>query len=201
MLSPQGAQGFREGHLLDGAETELEYDLGERESKIFNVTLRKPSEDAKGIVRLEYYDDEQTFEDIFEIGYFNPDVSLKIEDGRIKCSVYNKTSENLNGELSLATPFETWSIGDKNPCATGNVTPYTRKVEIAAGERKNYYFDVSFEDSDILNSYWAVAKLMINGRIHFAYDCVKGVHHNVWAHVFRDEIWKDNGSIKKLLEM
>jgi len=50
-------------------------------------------------------------------------------------------------------------------------------------------------------SYWAVAKLMVNGRIHFAYACRRGEHHNFWSSFFYEQVNKDNGSMKKLLEI
>ena len=52
-----------------------------------------------------------------------------------------------------------------------------------------------------MNSWWCAAKLMVNGRIHFAYDAVKSERHNMWTHIFYDEIVDDNHSMRKLFEI
>lgn len=180
---------------------EFEYNLAPNDYRIYPIVITKPSVEANGIIRLHYQDDGQSFEDIFEFGYFNPEIDLSIIGNRIKAVVSNFTGEDINGELSLATPFETWKTGGFNKAAFGNISPRTLKVDIKNGEQREYIFNVEFDKSDILLSYWAVAKLMINGRIHFAYACKRGEPHNLSSSFFYKHVRQDSGSMKKLLEM
>ena len=83
--------------------------------------LSQPAKDAKGFIKLQFTHDGQVFEDIFEFGYFNPKVRLKIEDNKVKVTVTNDTDSHLNGELALATPFETWSLLGFNTAARGGL--------------------------------------------------------------------------------
>ena len=68
-------------------------------------------------------------------------------------------------------------------------------------EQKEFVFTIENLPFDMYPAFYAVAKLMMNGRIYFAYAHRKGERHNYWAHVFYNEIVQDNGSIKKLLEI
>ena len=89
----------------------------------YSVVVTKPAKDAKGFIKLQFTHDGQVFEDIFEFGYFNPKVRLKIEDNKVKVTVTNDTDSHLNGELALATPFETWSLLGFNTAARERLAP------------------------------------------------------------------------------
>ncbi len=181
--------------------TEFSYNVEAGGYIIFPVIITKSSARAKGMVRLNYKDDGQLFEDVFEVGAFNPEIELEIEGNKIIATVSNNTTEILSGELSLATPVETWSLGGHNPFAFADITPRTQKAVVKPGERTEFIFDIENLQFDMFPAFYAVAKLMMNGRIYFAYNRQKGPRHNYWAHEFVDEIYADGGSIKKLLEI
>lgn len=169
--------------------------------KLFPVIITKPSQDAKGMLRLQYKDDGQLFEDVFEVGCFNPEVTIEITGSKIIATVINNTTETLSGELSLATPVETWALNGHNPFAFADISPRTQKVVVKPDTRTDYVFNIDNLPFDMFPAFYAVAKLMMNGRIYFAYARKKGERHNYWAHVFYNEIVQDGGSIKKLLEI
>jgi hypothetical protein len=168
---------------------------------VFPVIITKPSADAKGMIRLKYKDDGQLFEDVFEVGCFNPEIEIEISGNKITATVSNNTSETLSGELSLATPIETWSLNGHNPFAFADISPRTQGVVVQPGTQKEFIFEVENLPFDMFPAFYAVAKLMMNGRIYFAYARKKGERHNYWAHVFYNEIIQDGGSIRKLLEI
>ncbi|MDR1631251.1 MAG: hypothetical protein LBS36_13720 [Oscillospiraceae bacterium] len=189
-----------EGFKLE--RTMLSYSVAQEGMQVIPVSVTKPEKDATGILRLVFPYDGQVFEDIYEFGYFYPQTELRIEDDKIFATVINHTAERLTGELSIATPYETWDVSGFNTAARGNVYPRTCKVDVAAGERKNYEFGLEFfSDDEIINAFWAVTKLMVNGRIFFGYDRKKGPRHNQWTHQFRHEIAKDNNSLRKIFAL
>lgn len=177
--------------------TEIAYDVAPNGCFVTPVTVTKPSADAKGIVRLEYEHLGQTFEDIFEVGYHNPDMNVVLEGNTITVTVINDTDELLRGELGMATPIETWgSMNGFNPFAAAEIKPYQQAVVVEAHTRRTYTYTCT---GDTSMSYWAVAKLMVNGRIYF-----QGVSHRpiqphvLWAHEFINEVFADGGSIRKV---
>ncbi len=183
-------------------QTDFPYTLAPGASQVFPITVKKPTADAKGILRLNYSDDGQEFEDVYEFGYFDPRVELAIEKERVLVTVINETKEQLAGELSLATPIETWGYALKNPFALACIAPRTLKVEVRPGERAEFSFALKqFAPDGIFDAWYAVAKLMVNGRIHFAYAHRKGERHNFWAHHFRERLQADGGSLRQLLEL
>ena len=72
------------------------------------------------------------------------------------------------------------------------------KVDLAPGEQKIYDFEVSGDENI---SWYAVGKLCVNGRIHFSGVEKKGPRHCVWAHVLIGDLYRDGGSLEKLLKM
>lgn len=181
----------------DGVSVSLE----PGESSVVPFIVEKQNPDAKGQVKIYYTYDGQEFTDVYEIGYFNPEVSLRIEDGRIVCTVVNPTDQYLDASLLIASPFETWGdiSGIRN--AFGTVSPLSYAVHLAPGETKEYEFRADFNDENYFKAYYAAVKLCCSGRIHFAFCDSHGPRHNVWAHIFINEISADNGSIEKLLKM
>jgi len=176
----------------------FEYAVEPRGLQTFEVTVQKPSPQAEGIVRLHYTHDGQAFEDTYEFGSFQPEIALKIEDGRIVATVSNRTCERLNGELSLATPFETWEYGLHNRSALGNAGPRTLKVDVPANASEDYVFQTDVPGG---LAYWAAAKLMVGGRIFFGYAEKKGPRHNFHSGDLRDRWQADGGSIQALLKL
>ncbi len=190
--------------LPDGFEadiTEIPYTVSPDSIEVYPVTVTKPDKDATGIMRLNYIHDAQSFEDVYEFGYFNPDVSLSIEDGKITVTVLNNTNDRVYGDLSLATPFETWDVLGLNSEARMSISPRVQKFDVNSGEMKNYEFNIDSGFDGLIDAFYAVVRLSANGRIHFAYDCQKGPRHNGWAHEFAHDLFeRDKGSIKALLE-
>ena len=174
----------------------FDYDVAPVGLQTFDVTVTKPDAGAQGVMRLLYTDDAQDFEDIYEFGCFKPDMTLRIEGGKVIAAVYNRTGERLNGEISLATPFETWEYGQHNRSAMGNIGPRTLKVDVAANTTEEYAFNA---DVPAGVAWWAAAKLMVNGRIVFGYAVNKGPRHNFHSGDIRDRF--EDGSVKALLEL
>lgn len=175
--------------------------LAPNESEVIPFTVEKQSADTKGQIKIFYTYDGQEFTDVYEIGYFNPEVSLRIKDNRIICTVFNPTDQHLDGSLLIATPFETWGDISGNKNAFGTISPLSYGVKLEPNEEKTYEFSADFSDEEFFKAYYAAVKLCCNGRIHFAFCDVHGPRHNVWAHEFINEIHADNGSIEKLLKM
>ena len=161
-----------------------------------DVTLDRP--DRKGQVKIYYDFAGNEFTDVYEFGYFNPEVSLEIVGDEIICRVKNPTDQSLDGSLYLASPFETWGTGENS---LGAITPAAHSVKLEPFDEAEYRFSVSLPEEKCFKAYWAAVKLCCNGRIHFAFDSKHGPRHNVWAHEFINEIHADNGSIMKLLKM
>ncbi len=186
---------------FSASKTSFPYDVlpGGIFSESFTVT--KPCADATGVIELRYVNDGQEFCDMFEFGYFNPEVELTADEKEITATVINNTGIALHGEMSIASPFETWSCDGFNRCELFGIAPRTVKVELESGERKEYKFSITTEDADAFKAFWAAVKLMVNGRIHFGFARVMGEHHNRWTHTYWDEaVGKSNGSLEKILK-
>lgn len=175
-----------------------EYKIEANEYCSFPVTFTKPEPDAKGIIRLCYEHDGQKFFDVFEIGYFDPEFRMIYDSDGLRASVKNKTSQPLIGELWIASPIETWGNAEgKNPFAKAKISPYCVKIELAAGESKEYCFDICGDEN---LSWYVIGKLCINGRIRFSGVEKKGKKHCLWAHEILPEIYsKDAGSLERIL--
>ena len=179
--------------------TEKEYSVEPTGCTVYPVTFTKPGEDAKGIIRLRYEHNGQQFYDVFEVGYFDPEFTMSYEDGELKATVVNPTSQRLIGELWVASPVETWgSMDGKNPFGKTRISPYCVKVDLEPGEQKVYDFEVTGDENI---SWYAVGKMCVNGRIHFSGVEKKGPRHCVWAHVLIGDLYRDGGSLEKLLKM
>lgn len=175
--------------------------LGTGESSVTPITVKKTLPETKGQVTILYEYDGQTFTDVFEFGYFNPTVSLRLKCGKAICTVKNPTDQKLNASLIFVTPFELWNVGGFNPVSYGDSGPLAVPVTLGPYSENEYEFAIDCGSEDFFKAYYAAVKLCCNGRIHFAFADVHGPRHNVWAHEFIAEIQKDNGSIRKLLEM
>jgi len=191
--------------LTDGFKadiTSIPYEVEAGDIFVKQVAVTKPDKDAKGIIRLNYNHDGQEFEDLYEFGYFNPEVSLEIVENKIVATVINNTSERLYGELAIASPIETWNCENLNTNSRMNIYPSKQKFDVEANSSAEYIFETTGSDDNLTDAYWAVVKLMANGRIHFAYDRKKGPRHNVWAHEFYHTLFvRDKGSIEELLKI
>ncbi|MBQ3537918.1 MAG: hypothetical protein IJA39_04980 [Clostridia bacterium] len=174
--------------------------LGKGESVKIPVKITLPEKGFEGQVKIFYTYDGTEYYDVYEIGYFEPEISLTIEEKEIVCKIKNPTKEILTSSLFIASPFETWGSVIPSEYRLGEISPDTFYIELAPSEerviRVPYTLSGHFEAS-----FWAAAKLAVNGRIYFAFDKKLGARHNVWAHEFFREIENSNGSIKMILEM
>ncbi len=189
-----------EGFSVDWEEQA--YDVEPRGMQLFPLTVTKATPESKGILRLRFEDDGQCFEDTYEFGSFNPDITLHLEGDVLIATVQNPTEETISGDLAIATPFESWDARGLNTAARANVTPAAQRVEVAPQSRAEYRFDVALRREDeLFDAFWAVAKLMCHGRIHFAYANRPGAYHAIRTGQFGGLLAAERGSHRLLLEM
>lgn len=182
---------------LTAEKNSVSVSLSPEESAVIPFAVTKKSPDTKGQVKIYYEYDSQSFTDVYEFGYFNPEVSLEIRDNKILCTVFNPTDQHLDGSLLLATPYETWGDIQGNMSAWGTISPFAYSVAIAPREKKVYEFTADINDDEFFKAYYAAAKLCCNGRIHFAVAEKHGFRHNKWS----NDVLRINGSIEDLLQM
>lgn len=168
--------------------------------EIIPLDITLDNEERTGQVKIFYNYDGVSFYDVYEIGWFDPEITLKVEDERILCKIKNPTNQLLTGSLHIASPFETWGEIVPEENLFGEISPDTYFVELSPFEEREIAVPVSLK-GDFVKSFWAAAKLSVNGRIYFAFDKRLGMRHNVWAHEFFEDIINNNGSIRSLLEM
>ena len=134
-----------------------------------DVTVRRPEASATGQIKLRYEYDGQTFLDVLEIGQaFDLEMSVENRGGAILVTLDNPTNETIEAEVSMVTPIETWPSRLVGGLALLDISPRTRGVSLAPGETTVLRYAVTrLADSELAptDSYWAVAKLMCNGRI------------------------------------
>ncbi|MBI5094436.1 MAG: hypothetical protein HZB26_18615 [Candidatus Hydrogenedentes bacterium] len=137
--------------------------------QITEVTVTRPEPKMSGQLKLRYEDDGQTFQDVLEIGdSFDLQMAAENRQDVIVVTVHNPTSETIEGEVSLVTPLETWSKETVGAYALLNIVPRTQGVSVAGHSSVVLEFKVTGAVPRSLaprDSYWAVAKLMSNGRI------------------------------------
>lgn len=178
----------------------LHVSLTPGESTRIPLEVTFPEAGYDGQIKIFYTYDGICFYDVYEAGYFEPEVSVRIAEKEIICTVKNPTGEILHTGLFIASPFETWGSIIPAENAYGSIGEYAHQVILGAYEEKEIKIPYSVSD-EFITSFWVAAKLTCNGRIYFAFDSIKGERHNVWAHEFFSKIIEDNGSIKKILEM
>jgi hypothetical protein len=124
---------------------------------------------VSGQIKLRYEDDGQTFQDVLEIGDgFDLQMTAENREDVIVVTLTNPTAETIEGEVSIVTPLETWSKELVGPYALLDINPRTIGASVAGGTSVVLEFKVAAAMSRALapqDSYWAVAKLMSNGRI------------------------------------
>ena len=166
----------------------LHYRLSALGHQVFPVTVRPPAPDAVGQIKLRFGQGEQEFQDILEVGKaVEPDFTLKIEGEAIVATLGNPSSESLEAELVIACPVETWPEADMWGVALLEISPRTVGVSLAPGERRQVVFDISRRSLPVLASWWAVGKLMTNGRLY-----LRMVEERGRPHVWRSGMmWED----------
>jgi alpha-mannosidase len=147
--------------------TAVSYDLKPLEHAVFPVVVTRPDAKAAGQVKIRYQRDGQEFQDVFEVGKaVEPNFSMRLEDGRLIAAVENPGTESLECELAIASPVETWPAAVVGPVSLAEITPRTMGLSLAPGERREVAFDVALTDNPVMSAWWAVGKLMANGRIY-----------------------------------
>lgn len=195
-----GAARLRVSRGLGCDTAEIPYRLGPGEAGVWPVEVFCDGEDH-GILRLEYKDGGQRFEDILELGgSFVPEMSLEDRGDVLAATVVNRTDQVLSGELQLASPIETWG-GEWNPHALLDLDWGPVAVEVGPGESREYVFPAAEVKGAMVRSFWAVGKLMVGNHIVFAHVCRKAPPHAHWTHVFEEEIHRDGGSLRKLYHL
>ncbi|HOX40144.1 MAG TPA: glycoside hydrolase family 38 C-terminal domain-containing protein [Candidatus Brocadiia bacterium] len=176
----------------------FDYKLDPLGHGIFDLSVEKPGKDARGMLTASIERDGQTFADVLEIGgQLNLAMSVRREGAdRIIATVHNPNEQTVTGELQLVLPMETWPrelAGDHSRIA---IAPRLHAVSLEAGRTREYVFsvvDAAF-GADVGNaSYWAVAKLMSNGRITMRRCDTPKRPHYWWAGRWWDALEKNRG--------
>jgi len=147
----------------------IEYRLDPLGHQIAEVRVTRPSASAAGQIKLRYEEDGQVFQDVLEIGgAFELELDVENRGDRIVVTVSNPANETVDGEVSMVSPLETWPDSVAGPLSLLEISPRTQGVSVPANGSLTLVFKVSRSvDPGLvpLDSYWAVAKLMSNGRI------------------------------------
>jgi alpha-mannosidase len=166
------AKGTAELTIPSGWQTDsarVAFDLAPLGHQVTEVRVTRPSTEAAGQLKLRYEYDGQTFQDVLEIGgAFEVHMEVENRVDAIVVRVSNPTAETVEGEVSMVTPLETWSREVSGDYALMNISPRTQGFSLPGEEEVELVFAVTPEvGRDLVrhDSYWAVAKLMSNGRI------------------------------------
>jgi hypothetical protein len=147
----------------------IKFDLPTLGHQITDIRVTRPDATAVGQIKLRYDHDGQTFQDVLEVGQsFELDIEAENRGDVIVVTLTNPTAEAIDAEVSMVTPIETWPKDVIGPYSILEISPRTRGVTIEGGHRTELTYTVRREEQRALvrhDSYWAVAKLMCNGRI------------------------------------
>lgn len=182
------------------AKNKLSIDIEKGGFRRIPLDIELSDKDTEGQIKIFYDFEGIRFYDVYEIGYFEPSVSLEIKEKEIVCTLRNPTKEDLHTSLYIASPFETWGSIIPGENRLGEIKDFASSQVLRAFEEKEISIPFAMQE-EFMPSFWAAAKLACNGRVYFAFDSKKGPRHNIWAHEFYSDIMENNGSIKKILEM
>jgi len=147
----------------------------------FPVVVTRPSPQAQGQVKIRYQHGGQELQDVLEVGRaVEPTFTLRLEPDAILAAVENPGTESLECELAIASPVETWPAAVVGPLSLAEITPRTIGLSLAPGERREVRFPVSLTDEPVMSAWWAVGKLMANGRIYLRRVTRRGEEPN-WS--------------------
>lgn len=148
---------------------EVPFELAPLGHAIAEVHVQRPEPEQRGQIKLRFEHDGQVFQDVLEIGgSFDLEMATENRGDEIVVTVRNPCSEPVEAEVALATPIEAWSSALVGDYALLDISPRSQGVGLAPKQTARLTFRVkpveerNFERAD---SYWAVAKLMSNGRI------------------------------------
>lgn len=134
-----------------------------------DVVVRRPEGRMAGQIKLRHTFDGQVFQDVLELEKaFDLAMTAENQGDCIVVHLANWTNETIDAELSLVTPVETWPKALVGALALVDISPRTRGVTLAPGESialRHEVRTITPAGGVAAASYWAVAKLMVNGRI------------------------------------
>ncbi|NIA13402.1 MAG: hypothetical protein GWP08_04925 [Nitrospiraceae bacterium] len=153
------------------------------------VTVHRPDPSAGGQIKLRHEYDGQTFQDVLEVGGAC-ELAMDTENrgAAIVVTLHNPTREVIEAEVSMVTPIETWPQALVGELATNEITPRTRGVSVEPGDTVQLRYDVkTLAPSSLVptDSYWAVAKLMSNGRIRLKRCDNRPETRRMWSNKWR----------------
>lgn len=145
----------------------LNYDLEPLSHCTFPVVITRPSSQTGGQVKIRFSDGHQEYQDVLEVGTaVQPEFSLRLDEDNIVAVVENPGSESLECEVAIASPVETWPAAVVGPLSLIEITPRSVGLSVPPGGRQEVAFDISAGDGRVAAAWWAVGKLMANGRIY-----------------------------------
>jgi hypothetical protein len=124
-----------------------------------------------GIIKARIEHEGQVFQDIIEVGEHLLECKVKPGTREVRVILTNPTDVGIEGEIDLITPLETWPIAEYPDCAVADITRWRHGFQLAPGESSTFTFGVDGLPKDKASpkpAYWAVARLMYNGRVHHA---------------------------------
>jgi len=168
--------------------TEFPYSIPPLGHVTFTPLVEMPSENASGQIKLRFEHDGQEFQDVLEIGSsVEPEFSLRLEGDAIIASVGNPGTEPLEGEIALASPVETWPRECVGDYSLMEISPRCVGFSIGPGRSCEFRFDVVRGNCPVYVSWWAVGKLMTNGRIYLRKVGERGPRR-IWSD---DRMWEE----------
>lgn len=160
----------------DASPAKLEFELPSLAHSTQEVRITRPAPNAAGQVKLRYEFEGQTFQDVLEVGEaFDLVMDAEHTGSEIAVRLSNPTGDEIDAEVALVAPLEAWPCKEVGGYSLVSITPRSQGVSLAAGDATTLKFKVTGSELgrvERLHSYWAVAKLMCNGRITLARcDC------------------------------
>jgi len=174
----------------------IAFDIPPLGYKPIEVTVRRPDPDAAGQLKLRHEFDGQVFQDVLEIGQaFDLEMSARNEGRHIVVALTNCTAETIEAEVAMVSPLETWPRALVGRHALLDISPRTQGVSLAPGGSATLRYTVTpLVDAALVPvaSYWAVAKLMTNGRIHLErcghHPPDRRLDDDKWTELYREKV-------------
>ena len=175
----------------------ITFNLAPLGHKTTEVKVRRPDATVLGQIKLRHEYEGQVFQDVFEIGgAFNLEMTVENQGDSVIVKLDNPTHETIEAEVSLVTPIETWPkslIGAHSLCT---FTPRTRGVSLTAGQSIELKYELEYPAGGPVapDSYWAVAKLMSNGRIQLKRCDRRPAERRMWSEKWLEPYWSKSGT-------
>ena len=89
------------------------------------------------------------------------------QNKRVAVTLVNPFAQDIDGEVSLIGPVETWGNGPYNPVGLIAVNPWKQAFHLPARETKTLYFDIKPVNGENDNAFWLAAKLSYFGYLDY----------------------------------